>query len=323
MADVGARILTAEEGMAEAVARIQTGGLVAFPTETVYGLAANARDADAVAAIFTAKGRPATNPVIVHVADSPAAVALAGNWSDAASALAARFWPGPLTLVVEKPPQIPNIVTANGATVGLRVPAHPVALELLRRSGLPLAAPSANRSEAVSPTTAAHVAESLGPFVDDLLILDGGPSDVGIESTVLDITGAVPRILRPGILGLAELREVAPDVVAAATADAIVRAPGQMPRHYAPDAETRLFSGRDIAAAARPGDGVLLLRSNPNIPFGARVVCLPPRPDAYAGYLYATLRALDAVGVARILIETPPDEPAWAAINDRLRRAAA
>jgi L-threonylcarbamoyladenylate synthase len=189
--------------IAEAARILRAGGLVAFPTETVYGLGANALDAEAVQRIFAVKGRPASNPLIVHVASEAAARALARSWPEDAARLAAAHWPGPLTLVVEKTEAIPDRVTAGGPTVALRVPAHPIALELLRATGRPLAAPSANRSEEISPTTARHVADSLGPFVEDLIVLDGGACEVGIESTVVDVTGAEPVVLRPGVLGIA------------------------------------------------------------------------------------------------------------------------
>lgn len=197
---MSARItLPDDAALAEAAERLRAGELVAFPTETVYGLGANALDANAVAKIYAAKGRPATNPIIVHVASVEQAKTLVKTWPAIADELAAQHWPGPLTLVLEKADHIPDIVTAGGRTVGIRIPNHPVALELLRRAGVPVAAPSANRSEEVSPTQAKHVADSLGAFVDDLLILDGGACGVGIESTVLDVTCDPPRVLRPGM----------------------------------------------------------------------------------------------------------------------------
>lgn len=305
-----ARIVPADEGMAEAVERLRIGQLVAFPTETVYGLGANARDADAVERIFAAKGRPATNPLIVHVTDTAGAKALASDWPAVADALAARFWPGPLTLVVNKSDAVPGIVTGGGSTVGLRVPAHPAALELLLRSGVPVAAPSANRSEEVSPTTARHVAESLGPWVDDLLILDGGPTMVGIESTVLDVTASPPpRILRPGTIGAAELREIIDVADDADTASGVARSPGQMLRHYAPRTPVFLVSSDKLQSAAGPDDAVLWLPSGGD-------------PRDYATTLYAALRDLDRAGKRRILVEAPPEAPEWNAVNDRLRRAA-
>ena len=287
--------------LAEAARILRSGGLVAFPTETVYGLGANALDAGAVQRIFDAKGRPASNPLIVHVENEAAARALARRWPEAASRLAAAHWPGPLTLVVEKTGAISDRVTAGGPTVALRVPAHPIALELLRITGLPLAAPSANRSEEISPTTAQHVADSLGPFVDDLIVLDGGPCSVGIESTVVDVTGDEPLVLRPGMLGL--------EVRADTSCDGPARSPGQSVRHYAPRKPLLLVRADQQPLAARASDGLLVL---------------PVRPEAAAALLYAELRRLDAdVSIARIVVVEPPAGPEWDAIRDRLTRAAA
>lgn len=312
-----ARILApTAEALAEAARILARGGLVAFPTETVYGLGANALDEAAVARIFAAKGRPATNPLIVHVESEAAARALARRWPEAAARLASAHWPGPLTLVVEKAGTIPAAVTAGGETVGLRVPAHPVALALLRACGLPLAAPSANRSEAISPTTALHVADSLGPFVEDLLILDGGPCRVGIESTVVDVTGAAPVVLRPGMLRLEAAPPAGtkpePDATTHeetdAETDAPARSPGQRARHYAPGKPLVLVGDPNEVGAPRPGDGILRL---------------PGTPDAAAAVLYAELRRLDAdPRVERIVAVLPPEDEAWSAIRDRLRRAA-
>jgi L-threonylcarbamoyladenylate synthase len=297
------------ENLAEAARILQRGDLVAFPTETVYGLGANALDARAVRKIFAAKGRPTSNPLIVHVEDEAAARSLARRWPEAAARLAAAYWPGPLTLVVEKSDAIPDLVTAGGATVGLRVPAHPVALALLRACAVPLAAPSANRSEEISPTTARHVADSLGPWVDDLLVLDGGPCRVGIESSVFDVTGDTPICLRPGVIRLDdrmdEQRTVA-SPVATATADP-VRSPGQLARHYAPRKPLELVRRGDDAYRPLPGDGLLRL---------------PDTAQAAAAVLYAELRRLDAdPRVLRIRVEIPPNDPSWDAIRDRLRRA--
>lgn len=306
--------------MAEAVECLRNGKLVAFPTETVYGLGANARDADAVARIFAAKGRPATNPLIVHVADTDAARSLATEWTPVAEELAAMYWPGALTLVVRKTDAIPAIITAGGDTVGLRVPDHPVALELLRRSGVPVAAPSANRSEEVSPTTARHVADSLGPYVDDLLILDGGACRVGIESTVVDATGDTPRLLRPGMMHIfhANAGETPTDA-----ADTILRSPGQMARHYAPSVPVVVLTAKRLRKDRAPGDGVIqrVAVGQPAQEPSPEVCWLPSDPDGYAAGLYAALRTLDTAGVPRILVEEPPKGPRWEAIHDRLRRA--
>ena len=321
----------------EAAERLRSGGIVAMPTETVYGLAANALDPAAVAKIYTAKGRPATNPLIVHVLDEAAARDLAAEWPDAAARLAARFWPGPLTLVVPKAARIPDIVTAGGPTIGLRVPAHPVALELLRLSGVALAAPSANRSEEVSPTTAQHVADSLGAFVDDLLILDGGPCEVGIESTVVDVTGDAPRILRPG-MAFIETAGSRQQTAEDGKESEIVRSPGQGARHYAPKVPLYLRSS-DSMGEILSGDGMLFCMTPPQMfqtgrlekaflrlkdgrdPFVYQYF-LPTIVEMYAQGLYSALHGLEEAGAKRILVQTPPDSPEWAAIHDRLRRAA-
>ena len=344
--DMTARIVDAVGGMNEAVERLRAGLLVAFPTETVYGLGADARNPDAVARIFAAKGRPATNPLIVHVADTEGAKAVAASWPPVAGTLAGTFWPGPLTLVLPVGAGIARAVTAGGATVGVRVPDHPVALDLLQRSGLALAAPSANRSEEVSPTTAAHVAESLGPWVDDLLILDGGPCAVGIESTVLDVTVTPPRLLRPGMISAFVLRKYVPDLHEGNTVDAklnqTVRSPGQMLRHYAPRAPVVLV-GDIETAPIEAGDGALYcadrfaqLQGNiipvplPGGGFYFRAA-LPNNPQGYAQNLYHALRALDESGVTRIVVQipptemgigTPPPDSEWDGVRDRLRRAA-
>jgi L-threonylcarbamoyladenylate synthase len=299
---------------------------VAFPTETVYGLGAHALDAAAVGRIYAAKGRPATNPVIVHVADAAAARTLAAAWPPAAEALAARFWPGPLTLVLPKAAAVPDAVTAGLPAVALRVPAHPVALALLRAAGLPVAAPSANRSTEVSPTTAAHVVASLGSAVD--LVLDGGPTTVGIESTVLDLTGDRPRILRPGMVSAEAIAAVAGPLAAAPTTvdDATPRAsPGMMERHYAPRAPLRVVEHGMLAGAVAAGPapvGLVTYRPPPTLVGAPRIVMLPDEPEGYARRLYAALHELDAAGAAAIVVEAVPETAAWDAIRDRLRRAA-
>lgn len=333
---------------------LRAGKLVAFPTETVYGLGANALDAGAVGRIFAAKGRPANNPLIVHVAECSAARSLALDWPPAAAQLAQRFWPGPLTLVVRAVPQLPLNLRAGGPTIGLRIPAHPVARALLRAARVPVAAPSANRSMQLSPTTAAHVLASLGERID--LVLDGGPTNVGLESTVVDVTSAPVRVLRPGMIGRAELEAVlgipvsAPsesansesssarvdeephgDVHAPFDPDAddrVLRSPGQFGRHYAPrtplvcvigSAEAGVAQGvaegLKIAWVAAPDTAARALP-------GVRTVTLPNRPTAYAAQLYATLHELDAAGLDRIVVELPPETEEWVAVRDRLRRAA-
>ncbi|HTS31367.1 MAG TPA: L-threonylcarbamoyladenylate synthase [Bryobacteraceae bacterium] len=283
---------------------IRAGRLVAFPTETVYGLGANALDEAAVARIFTAKGRPRTSPLIVHVDSVEMARSLAAYWPDAAEALAGRYWPGPLTLVVPKSPKIPGIVTAGLPTVGLRVPAHPLALELIRAAGLPIAGPSANRFTGLSPTTAEHVAESLADYV-----LDGGPARVGIESTVLSLANG-PLLLRPGVIPLPEIESViGPVALAGPPANGPHASPGMHPRHYRPETPLYLLAAEDEPPA---GNGAWLRIGRE----------MPAAPREYAALLYQTLHRLDAQRLDWIAIERPPDTPEWAGVLDRLRRAA-
>ena len=316
---------------------LRRGGLVAIPTETVYGLAADARDADAVEGIFRAKGRPATNPLIVHVADTAMARSLAAAWPEAAERITAAFWPGPVTVVVPKGPRIPAVVTAGGPTVALRCPAHPLARRLIERAGIPLAAPSANRSERVSPTTAHHVLESLGAKVG--LILDAGPCERGIESTVVDCTTTPPRILRPGPLTRQQLEAAikAPvdwrdDLAAGDSGPEPARSPGHGRRHYAPRTPLELAgdpAGRVaelLAAGRRVGWLVLRADDRARALAGSRdlvAVPMPTEPAAYARQLYATLHALDQRQLDRIVADPPPPDEAWGAVRDRLGRAAA
>lgn len=331
MDTLNTRIRSASDpaAIAEAAELLRRGGLVAFPTETVYGLGAHALDAEAVGRIFAAKGRPASNPLIVHVADTEAARRLASEWPARAERLAARFWPGPLTLVVPKAASVPPVVTADGDTVGVRVPAHPAALDLLRAAGVPVAAPSANRSEEVSPTTAQHVADSLGDRVD--LILDGGPTEVGLESTVVDVTVSPPRLLRPGMITAAMLRGVVGKVIlrtATPHEAGVARSPGQRARHYAPRTPLVLMSTGRMLERLRKDDGLLCRTIEPpdsRVDWRvAGIIALPNDPAGYAARLYAALREMDVTpGVNRIVVETPPAEPEWAAIRDRLLRAAA
>ncbi|WP_373061645.1 L-threonylcarbamoyladenylate synthase [Gemmatimonas sp.] len=332
-----------------AAALIRRGGLVAFPTETVYGLGANALDPIAVAAIYGAKGRPAWNPVIAHVADAAAARALTREWPAAADWLAAAFWPGPLTMVLLKAPQVPDAATAGLDAVAVRVPSHPVALALLRAAGVPIAAPSANRFTQVSPTTAQHVQASLGDRVG--LILDGGPSTVGIESTVVDLTGPDAVILRPGMISAADLERalrgtgvavrsviatVSHNVSAASDADRTLaqRSPGMSDRHYAPRADVWLFDPEQqseimaaltetLAARNPAAGGVTALLRTVTLPLpDDAIVRMPDDPATYARQLYAALHAADAAGVALIVIERPPADDRWVGLRDRLSRAA-
>ncbi|HYW32994.1 MAG TPA: L-threonylcarbamoyladenylate synthase [Gemmatimonas sp.] len=329
------------DAIVRAASLLRSGGLVAFPTETVYGLGANALDAGAVARIYAAKGRPAWNPVIVHVASIDAARALVTEWPDDAQRLAEAFWPGPLTLVLPRSPNVPDIVTAGLGNVALRIPAHPMALELLRECGVPVAAPSANRFTAVSPTTAAHVIESLGDRVD--MVLDGGPSDVGIESTVIDVLSTPAIVLRPGMVSRDHLQEVLGREVqyrSSAAADGLVSqpAPGQAARHYAPNSDVWLFQPDEIsevlsAASQRQLSGTnaavtlvrafsTSLRDDAFASGAVEVHRMPAVPELYARELYAALRSADTDGIGLLLIELPPAHDAWTAVHDRLTRAA-
>ncbi len=319
---------------------LRSGRLVAFPTETVYGLGANAFDAEAVARIYAVKGRPHTSPIIVHVDSIEMAQSLVAAWPDTAERLARRFWPGPLTLVlpirthvgadapvrlagrsaaaVQSSPAIPLIVTAGLSTVGLRMPAHPTALALIRAAGVPLAAPSANRFTQLSPTTAEHVRRSLGSNVD--YILDGGPCQVGIESTVLSLAGPQPVLLRPGGIARADIEAViGPVAVAGELGDGAHPSPGMHPRHYSPHTRLLLVNGGEVPAE---GKGVYLLFRHPPTRTDIDVVHMPQAAVAYAATLYETLHTADQAGDDWIAVDLPPDTPEWEAVQDRLRRAA-
>jgi L-threonylcarbamoyladenylate synthase len=285
-----------------AAALILAGRLVAFPTETVYGLGANALDPPAVARIFAAKGRPRTSPLIVHVDSIEMARTLASEWSDATDLLARRYWPGPLSLVVPKRPIVPDIVTAGLPTVGLRMPAHALALELIRAARVPIAAPSANRFTELSPTAAVHIPEALADYT-----LDGGPARVGIESTVLSLVGA-PTLLRPGAVSITELELlIGPILQGAVPVGGAHAAPGMHARHYRP--ATPLY----LDTVEREGKGIVLRMGQE----------MPADPQAYAAVLYETLHRLDTLSLDWIAVEPPPDTPEWAGILDRLRRATA
>lgn len=297
---------------------LRAGGLVAFPTETVYGLGADAANEKAVARLYAVKRRPADHPVIIHFAAAQAAFDWAREVPDAARKLAQKFWPGPLTLILKRSRQARDFVTGAQDTVGLRVPSHPVAQELLRLFDGAIAAPSANRFGLVSPTTAAHVRDDLGKDVD--LVLEGGASDVGIESTIVDLSGATPVLLRPGHISKAEI-----EALIGAVGEKNATSPrhsGGLERHYAPrtpakmvptyalDKEISVFENRvAVLAFSRPDE---------RVDFWLR---MPRDPHAYAQRLYAALRELDTAGCARILVEAPPDAPEWDAVRDRLRRA--
>jgi L-threonylcarbamoyladenylate synthase len=304
-------------GLRRAVDLLCRDSVVAFPTETVYGLGAHAFSAAAVAEVYRLKNRPSWNPLIVHVPTVAAARSLAADWPDTADSLAARFWPGPLTLVVRRAAHLGDVGRTAAGTIAVRIPAHEVARRLLEASGLPLAAPSANRSESISPTTAQHVIQSLP---DVPLVLDGGPCAWGIESTVVDVTSSPPRLLRPGALSLRALRDAIGPV---ALPDSDVRdgaarsSPGMGRRHYAPRAA--LVLGRTAAEVALAGPVGALAYEGQDGPY-REVLSADPRE--YAADLYAALHRLDDAGVATIVVQEPPDTEDWLAVRDRLRRAA-
>jgi L-threonylcarbamoyladenylate synthase len=323
--------------LAQAARELAAGRLVAFPTETVYGLGARADDDAAVAAVFAAKGRPADHPLIVHVADEAAAAAFCADPGALARALMRRFWPGPLTLILPRRPGVAAAAAGGQDSIGLRCPAHPVARALLQAAaaaGVPgVAAPSANRFGRVSPTRAAHVVDEFGAA---LTVLDGGDCDVGIESTIVDCTRMPPALLRPGGVPRAAVEALLGQPLAAPDATR-PRASGTLASHYAPRARVRLFDDAPalraaLAAAAAPGTDpgapplhrlAVYSRSLSSAPGVAGFHPMPGRAEAAAHELFAVLRALDASGVAEIWVERPPPEPDWDAVADRLRRAAA
>ncbi len=311
--------------IAEAARRLAAGELVAFPTETVYGLGADAMNDAAVAKVYALKGRPADHPLIVHVADAVAAGAWAREVPPTARALMAAFWPGPLTIILPKAAHVPGAVTGGQASVGLRCPSHPVARELLRafaRVGSGgVAAPSANRFGHVSPTTAQHVRDEFGPA---LFVLDGGGCAVGLESTIVDLTRGEPVLLRPGAVTREDLARVTGRAPRDRDAGA-PRASGTLAAHYAPRTALAMIdpAALDAALAAPANVAVLAMRGPPP---AARVVAwidASAEPERYGRELYANLRSLDASGAKGILVEAPPLDPAWEAVNDRLARAAA
>jgi L-threonylcarbamoyladenylate synthase len=317
------------DAVREAAAAMRAGKLVAFPTETVYGLGARGLDAEGVRKIFAAKRRPPTHPLILHVVDEEQAAQAARGWSSLASAFARAFWPGPLTLVVARAPLVPDEVTGGGDTVALRAPSHPVARCLLQAVGEPIAAPSANRYQSISPTLAAHVVKSLGEAVD--VVLDGGPCPGGIESTVVDVSSPRARVLRPGGITLSALRRVSTDVVAGAIVpgdDEPRASPGMGAKHYAPRVPLELARDRPqaIRAAlehARDGTVGLLLRGGPAVSH-ERVLCrvLPTDAAGYARQLFATMHELEDANAAFLVVEAVPADDAWTAVADRLARAA-
>lgn len=311
---------------------IRAGRLVAFPTETVYGLGANALDPEAVARIFAVKGRPSTSPLIVHVGSVEMAKSLVAEWPELAEKLARRFWPGPLTLVLPSARNsesrgasagpvraiLPLIVTAGLPTVGLRMPSHPVALALIRTAGVPLAAPSANRFTELSPTLAEHVRASLGADVD--YVLDGGPSQVGIESTVLSLAGSDLVLLRPGGVSRLEIESVIGPITS--TDEVPVGAhpsPGMHPRHYSPRTRLLLVTGGKLPDE---GKGIYLRHTRPPSSTDVTVIQMPHSGVEYAASLYLKLHDADAANLDWIAVDVPPNTPEWEAVLDRLRRAA-
>jgi len=325
-----------EEAVKRAAELLRAGEVVALPTETVYGLAANALDSAAVAKIFQIKGRPAHNPIIVHVAGMEMARGCARSWPVMAEKLAAAFWPGPLTLVLPRAGMIPEIVTAGGDTVGLRWPSHPFMQAVIRACGFPLAAPSANLSNQVSPTNASHVQNSLGGKLG--LIIDGGQSQVGLESTVLDLVARPPVVLRPGMIHAESLRAVIGDLdsptagsLAPMEAGRTLRSPGQLEQHYAPRARLVLLGWRDKVDLLSQLAGLRLVPDECHVivhsvipqPAGfAGISVIPHDAEAYARAIYAELHRCDELGAKVILVERWPDLPEWRAIADRLSRAA-
>lgn len=298
--------------IARAAERLRRGELVAFPTETVYGLGADAANPEAVARVYRAKGRPSGHPLIVHLAEGAALEAWASEVPHPVRRLGERFWPGPLTVILPRRAGVAEVAAGGQPTIGLRVPAHPVAQALLRAFGGGLAAPSANPFGRISPTTAAHVEQAF----PDVLVLDGGACGVGLESTIVDFTAGEARILRPGRIDAAALEAVlgyAPPVVARSA----VRAPGTLARHYAPQTPTFLVE----RAAPGADEGVLARRPRPPGAEGVWLV-LPDDPEGYARHLYAALRAADARGLRTLWVEAVPEDEAWLAVRDRLARAA-
>ncbi|MCC6234183.1 MAG: threonylcarbamoyl-AMP synthase [Verrucomicrobiales bacterium] len=327
--------------VAHAADCLKRGEVIALPTETVYGLAANALDPRAVRRIYEIKGRPETNPVIVHVASASLARACVRDWTAPADRLARAFWPGPLTLVLEKADSIPEVVTAGGHTVGVRWPAHPLMQAVIRACGFPIAAPSANRANGISPTCAAHVVESLGEGLD--WVIDGGPSSVGIESTVVDLVARPPRVLRPGMIhgeslaaALGELVQTtagaAPHAGAEGESGSPRRSPGLLTRHYAPAArlvvlewstDGELARGMERAGVDAARAHVLAYHVIPAATLAARVCVIPHDPEAYARAMYAEWHRCDAEGARWIVVEAVPGGREWAGVADRLTRASA
>jgi L-threonylcarbamoyladenylate synthase len=323
-----------QKAVQHASALLRAGDVVALPTETVYGLAANALDAKAVAKIFQIKGRPSHNPIIVHVAGNEMARDCVENFSEMAEKCSRAFWPGPLTLVLPRADKIPDPVTAGGGTVGMRWPAHPFMQAVIRECGFPLAAPSANLSNQISPTNAEHVRVQLVGKIS--LIVDGGQSQVGIESTVLDLTVSPPKILRPGMIHAGALAAVCGKIQNAESgkqkAETTLRSPGMLEKHYSPKARLVVLKwcdNSDLSAQLSTFNlqlSTIHIIAHTRIPVGlgvADVSVIPHDAEAFARALYAELHRCDDAGAKLIIVEAPPDSPEWGGIADRLRRAAA
>jgi L-threonylcarbamoyladenylate synthase len=310
----------------EAVAVLRAGELVAFPTETVYGLGADASNPDALKKIYAAKGRPRNHPLIVHLSSAVQIDYWAAAFPNIARRLADTYWPGPLTLVLKRAMHVDKLVTGGQETIALRVPSHPVAQSLLQAFDGGIAAPSANRYGRVSATRAEHVRSEFGDSVR--CILDGGASDVGIESTIVDVSGSEPALLRPGHISAVELERVLGRPLAAANSTS-PRAPGMMAKHYAPQTPLMVMEADlllELASSlSRQGQRAAVLARSARQPIlrGLTWIAAPLDPAAYAHDLYANLRALDQAGCSAILVEQPPRETGWAAVEDRLMRAAA
>ena len=310
------------EAIAEASRLLERGQLVVFPTETVYGLGADTLNAEAVQKIYALKGRPADNPLIAHVYDEEQAQPIVARWDDRCDALSQHFWPGPLTLVLDRAKTVDPAATAGLDTIAVRAPRHVAARALLQTFGRSISAPSANRSGRVSPTSAQHVVDDF-PEANDLLVLDGGDCRIGIESTVLEMTGPTPRVLRPGSITVEQLREVLGEVEASQIT-AQQASPGTTPRHYAPQTPAELVDAVQLAQRLAAGSPAAVLCFDPASVKPPHVpVPMPRSAEQYAARLYDALRIADATGLSRILIEQPPETRGqWAAIFDRLRRAA-
>ena len=322
-----------QKAVRRAAELLRAGEVVALPTETVYGLAANALDETAVAKIFQIKGRPSRNPIIVHLASIGMAKSCVKNFPPVAEKFAKSFWPGPLTLVLPRSEKIPTIVTAGGETVGVRWPSHPFIQAVIRECNFPLAAPSANLSSRVSPTNAGHVRQQLGGKIP--LIVDGGQSQVGIESTVLDLTISPPRILRPGMIHAESLAAVCGEVTGdewQVASKETLRSPGLLRKHYSPKAKLLVLNWKSeaelksqlVTRHLSPANCFIIAHTK--IPSGenfARVSVIPHDAKAFARAIYAELHRCDAAGAGLIVVETPPGLPEWSGIADRLRRASA